>query len=143
AVVMPKGATNLAPVLVELQLTDFDLNTAFTSALAADAVCDEALSGHTSAGSVGKAIADTETDTCTTLDTLIKDIPTTAEFEARTLVAANYFDPATDAVATVTNLTNLPTMPADWVTASGLKADAVAEIADAVWTNSDHYGADE
>jgi len=36
-------------------------------------------------------------------------------------------------VATVTNLTNLPTMPADWVTASGLKADAVAEIADGVW----------
>lgn len=31
-------------------------------------------------------------------------------------------------VATVTNLTNLPTMPADWVTASGLKADAVTEI---------------
>ena len=36
-------------------------------------------------------------------------------------------------VATVTNLTNLPTMPNDWVTASGLKADAVAEIADGVW----------
>jgi len=67
-------------------------------------------------------------DTGTTLDTLIKDIPTTAEFEARTLAAANYFDPSTDTVATVTNLTNLPTMPADWVTASGLKADAVAEI---------------
>ena len=37
-------------------------------------------------------------DTGTTLDTLIKDIPTTAEFEARTLVAANYFDPANDTV---------------------------------------------
>ena len=36
-------------------------------------------------------------------------------------------------VATVTNLTNLPTMPTDWVTAAGLKADAVAEIADGVW----------
>lgn len=31
-------------------------------------------------------------------------------------------------ITTVTNLTNLPTMPADWVTASGLKADAVTEI---------------
>ena len=29
---------------------------------------------------------------------------------------------------TVTNLTNLPTMPTDWVTAAGLKADAVTEI---------------
>ena len=73
-------------------------------------------------------------DTGTTLDGLIKDVPTVAEFEARTKPAADYFDPATDTVAnvttvgTTTNLTNLPTMPADWVTASGLKADAVAEI---------------
>lgn len=31
-------------------------------------------------------------------------------------------------VATVTNLTNLPTMPNDWVTAAGLKADAVTKL---------------
>ncbi len=31
-------------------------------------------------------------------------------------------------VATVTNLTNLPTMPTDWLTAAGLKADAVTKI---------------
>ena len=31
-------------------------------------------------------------------------------------------------IPTVTNLTNLPTMPADWITASGLKADAVTKI---------------
>ena len=37
----------------------------------------------------------------------IADIPTVAEFEARTIVAANYFDPAADAVATVTDVTNL------------------------------------
>lgn len=36
-------------------------------------------------------------------------------------------------VATATNLTNLPTIPNDWITAAGLKADAVGEIADAVW----------
>ena len=73
-------------------------------------------------------------DTGTTLDGLIKDVPTVAEFEARTKPAADYFDPATDTVAnvttvgTTTNLTNLPTMPTDWITAAGLKADAVAEI---------------
>lgn len=38
------------------------------------------------------------TDTGTTLDALIKDVPTVAEFEARTKVAADYFDPATDEV---------------------------------------------
>lgn len=31
-------------------------------------------------------------------------------------------------VGTTTNLTNLPTMPVDWITASGLKEDAVIEI---------------
>jgi len=36
------------------------------------------------------------------LDTQLADIPTVAEFNARTLVAADYFDPATDAVANVT-----------------------------------------
>ena len=36
------------------------------------------------------------------LDTQIADLPTVAEFEARTLVAAAYFDPASDAVANVT-----------------------------------------
>lgn len=45
ALVMLKGATNLAPVLLEIQLTDFDLNTAFTAALVADAVHDEVVVG--------------------------------------------------------------------------------------------------
>jgi len=36
----------------------------------------------------------------------IADIPTVAEFNARTLVAASYFDPAADTVATVTTVTN-------------------------------------
>ena len=49
------------------------------------------------------------TDTGTTLDTLIKDIPTVAEFEARTLVAAGYATPTNitaGVITTVTNLTN-------------------------------------
>ena len=83
---------------------------------------------------VGADVNEILTDTGTTLDTLIKDVPTVSEFEARTKPTADYFDPAADTVAnvtavgTTTNLTNLPTMPADWLTASGLKADAVAEI---------------
>lgn len=38
---------------------------------------------------------------------LIGDVPTVAEFEARTLVAANYFDPAADTVANVTTVATL------------------------------------
>lgn len=69
-----------------------------------------------------------------TTQTAIADVPTNAEFEARTLVAANYFDPAADAVAnvttvaTTTNLTNLPAITTNWLTADGLATDAVAEI---------------
>lgn len=77
-----------------------------TAASVADAVLDEATSGHTSAGSFSKAVTDILADTGT--DGVV--------------VASG------QTVATVTNLTNLPTMPADWVTASGLKADAVTEI---------------
>lgn len=39
----------------------------------------------------------------------IADIPTVAEFNARTLVAAGYFDPATDTVANVTLVTTTTT----------------------------------
>ena len=42
------------------------------------------------------------TDGLTALRTLLLDIPTVSEFDARTLVAASYFDPAADAVANVT-----------------------------------------
>jgi len=52
------------------------------------------------------------------------DPPTKAEMDARTLLAANYFDPATDTVATVTNLTNLPSIPANWITAAGITNNA-------------------
>lgn len=45
---------------------------------------------------------DNGTDGLGALRTLVLDVPTVSEFEARTLVAANYFDPATDTVANVT-----------------------------------------
>jgi len=50
-------------------------------------------------------------------DALIADIPTVSEFNARTLVAASYFDPAADTVATVTDVTNQVT--ADMTAISG------------------------
>jgi hypothetical protein len=47
-------------------------------------------------------IASILTDTGATIPATIADLPTVAEFNARTLLAASYFDPATDAVANVT-----------------------------------------
>jgi|3_EtaG_2_1085321.scaffolds.fasta_scaffold00267_2 hypothetical protein len=92
----------------------------------------------------------------------IADIPTVAEFNARTLAAASYFDPAADTVAnvtlvaTTTDLTNLPAITSNWLTAAGIAASAldgkgdwntttpptVGAIADQVWleTLADHSG---
>mgnify|MGYP000924399586 CR=1 FL=1 len=69
-VVMLKGATDMSPVVLEIQLTDFDLNTAaITAAAVADAVWDEATADHTTASSFGALdanvdaiLADTGTD---------------------------------------------------------------------------------
>lgn len=53
-VVMLKGAANMSPVVLEIQLTDFDPNTAaITAAAIADAVWDEAISDHTTGTTFG------------------------------------------------------------------------------------------
>ncbi len=65
------------------------------------------------------------TDGLGALRTLLLDIPTVSEFDARTLVAASYFNPAVDTVATVTTLTNLPAITANWLTAAGINAGAL------------------
>ena len=110
----------------------FDVNV---TALANDVITSNAFdessayplkSADTGATQVARVGADSDT-----LETLSDEI---AAVKAETaLILA---DTGTDGVvvasgqtvATVTNLTNLPTMPADWVTASGLKADAVTKI---------------
>ncbi len=69
----------------------------------------------------------------------IGDLPTVAQLEARTLTSADYFNPATDTVATVTNLVNavtLPSIPSNWIAAAGLAADAVAEIQSGLLTSA-------
>lgn len=66
------------------------------------------------------------------------DPPTNAEMVARTLLAASYFDPATDTVARVT-LVDTTTTNTDMVAA----APSAATVADAVWDEalSGHAGA--
>ena len=112
-----------------------------------DAIWDALTSGMTTAGSIGKKLADWVVGTIDTytgntpqtgdsfarlgapagasVSADIADVPTVAEFNARTLAAADYFDPATDAVATVTTLTNLPAITAGWLTATGIAAGAL------------------
>lgn len=61
-------------------------------------------------------------------NTLLLDIPTVSEFNARTILAGSYFDPAADAVANVT-LVATTTTNTDMVA----EAPSAADIADAVW----------
>ena len=99
-------------------------NTVTASALATDAVTEiqNGLSTLDEAGvrtAVGLASAN--------LDTQLADLPTVAEFQARTLVAAAYFDPSTDAVTATT------------ATAAAI-ADAVWDEATAGHTTAGTYG---
>jgi hypothetical protein len=145
--------------LVDTTTSNTDMVAAApTTAAVADAVWDEAATGHTDAGKAGAQVwtdidailVDTDVigaagaglteaggtgDQFTALpwnaawdeevqseatDALnAYDPPTNAEMVARTLVAASYFDPATDAVANVT-LVDTTTTNTDMVDVSGL-----------------------
>ena len=130
ATVYLRGATNLlqtalridcAPVPAAVQSVKADAIDA--AALASDAVAEiqSGLSTLDAAGvrsAVGMASAN--------LDTQLSDVPTVAEFEARTLLAAAYFDPAADTVTVGTNQDK---------TGYSLTVDppTAAAVADAVW----------
>lgn len=83
------------------------------------AIWHQAASAIVSAGTIGKLFVDEITSarmaTLTDwidggrLDLLLDDVPTTSEFEARTLAAADYFDPAADTVANVTTVATTTT----------------------------------
>lgn len=48
-------------------------------------------------------------------------------------ITTNITGNITGTLSTVTDLTNLPAITSNWLTAAGLAADAVAEIADGIW----------
>lgn len=59
-----------------------------------------------------------QTDSQEALNALINGVPTVAEFNARTLVAASYFDPTADTVANVTTVGSVTTKTGYSLTAS-------------------------
>ena len=175
AVVMLKGASNMTPVLLEIQLTDFDLNStsntvgtvtnltnlpsipnnwltaagiaADAGAEIADAVWDEAISGHTTAGSFGaknqKAVPSE------TIGDYKADVSSLATSAALATVGSNV-------TSIKTKTDNLPASPAavgsamtlsdnaitaaviatDAIDADAIKADAVSEIQSGLATAS-------
>lgn len=78
-----------------------DTTTALTDVINASSVVASV------SGSVDSVTGDTKQTADHTAG--IADIPTVAEFNARTLVAASYFDPAVDAVANVTTVATTTT----------------------------------
>jgi hypothetical protein len=103
-VVMLKGATNMAPVVLEVQLVSYDPNDAVRLGITA----------------LPNAAAGANGGLPTTNGTKVSQ---TVDLTAGQSIAANG-----GTVATATNLTNLPTMPSDWLTAAGIKDDAVTKI---------------
>ena len=101
---------------VTVQLVDYDPED--SAALGLTAV------PATVAGSVGSVVG----HTAQTADHAagIADIPTVAEFNARTLVAADYFDPAADTVANVT-LVATTTTNTDLVSVSDILTTQMTE----------------
>jgi len=71
------------------------------------------------------------TDGLSALRTLLLDVPTVSEFNARTILSASYFDPATDAVANVTLVATTTTNTDMRGTDSAALAAVVGALADA------------
>jgi len=95
----------------------YDETTAFPLALA-------------DSGSDKIARTGADSDTLETISDQVDGVPTTAEFEARTILAAAYFDPAADAVASVTvvdTTTTIDTTGLDAIISRG--ADNVEDTA--------------
>jgi len=125
------GGTLLAQWWVDLTLT----TATFQSYEVPVSVMQSGLSTLDAAGvrsAVGLASAD--------LDTQLADLPTVAEFEARTLLAAAYFDSATDPVTVGTNSDKTGYSLTVTPPTAAAVADAVWDEATSGHTTSGTYG---
>lgn len=132
------GASNAIIRPRAVQITDFDLRTAnvtLASATHTGAVIPtvSTLTGHTA--QTGDSFARLGSPAGASVSADVADVPTVSEFDARTLVAASYFDPTADDVATVTTLTNKTgfSLAATGLDAIVSTATGMIAIAKAVW----------
>jgi hypothetical protein len=122
---------NISDILVDTN----ELQTDWTNAGRLDTILDARMaeaSINTTGGAVD--VVTTNTDMRGTDSALlaanyvdhtaaIADIPTVAEFNARTIASADYFDPAVDTVATVTTVTNQVTANVTAISGDSAAAD--------------------
>lgn len=115
---------------LDVNVTTIATDAITAASLKADAVTEiqSGLATSSALATVDGIVDDILVDTSTTLDGKLNTIDTNVDSILADTGTDGVVVASGQTVATVTNLTNLPTMPADWVTASGLKADAVTEI---------------
>jgi len=112
------GSCTLTPVATQASVDDvptvaeFNARTILSASYfdpAADTVVNvtnvATLTGHTA--QTGDSFARLGSPSGASISVDIADVPTVAEFNARTLLAAGYFDPAADTVVNVTNVATL------------------------------------
>lgn len=113
-----------------------------TAAAVADAVCDEALSGHTTAGTLAKAIADIETDATAiledtgttldgkldTIDGIVDDILTDTGTTLPALIGSPVADLATDIAAVQTTADAIETDTQDLQTQVGTAGAGLTDL---------------
>lgn len=108
---------------------DWTVGDVVLTAAGVDDIWDELMAGHTTADTSGLVMNDWQNGG--RLDLLLDDIPTTTEFNARTLVSASYFDPAADTVTNVTNVTaavTVGTINTDAISAASLSTGAIDKM---------------
>lgn len=136
AVVMLKGAANMAPVVLEVQLVSYDPNDGVRLGITAlpNAAADAA--GGLPISDAGGLDLDAQIGT--DIDAILADTGTdgvllSAGTGAKqiSLSSGAVLLQATQTgvtIPTVTTLTNLPAITENWLTAAGVKADAVTKI---------------
>lgn len=117
----------MAPVTRTIELFRPKITAGYTLGVGSDGDLLEVntLTGHTA--QTGDSYARLGAPAGASISADIADVPTVSEFNARTLAAASYFDPATDTVANVTTVATVT----NGVSIADSTSDAV--IADAVW----------
>lgn len=146
-----KGATNMVPVLIEIELTGWDNQDATAGGISR---IDAAISSRStyaggdtsgtttllsrigssitiSGGKIAATLASTDVtgNVAADLQTIKTQTVSCAggvTVPAATLASTTNITAGT--LTTVTNLTNLPAVPTDWLVATGVKADAVTKI---------------
>lgn len=124
------GATNMAPLCVEIQLVNYDPEDGVRLGLTA-------LPNAAAEASGGLITRGTGTGQITLASGLVS--ANTTQFAGQTITCsggvtipaatlASTTNITAGTITTTTNLTNLPSIPSDWLTATGIDSSAVTEI---------------